>query len=148
MEQAIQKIDHVAIVVRRENVDKYVKTLSEALGVTFDEPCIVESTGVVAALSWDSGLEILAPLKEEGRFWDRIQKHGEGSCIIVFGVKDMDAAKERAKKAGVDSPGPEVKLSGKEPWFDRFKVFREARLNLIDPDLPLSIGLGQLEPRY
>lgn len=147
MEQAIQKIDHVAIIVYRENLDAYVGKFSAALGIEFDEPAIVESTGVVAALSWDSGLEILAPLTNEGRYWDRLQKYGEGSTIIVFGVKDMDAAQRRAREAGVDV-GFEVKLGGTEPWFDRFGVFREARLNMFDQDLCVSMALSQIEPRW
>lgn len=147
MEQAIQKIDHVAIIVYRENLDAYVKKFSAALGVEFDEPAIVESTGVIAALSWDSGLEILAPLKNEGRYWDRLQKYGEGSTIIVFGVKDMDAAQQRARDAGVDV-GFEVKLGGTEPWFDRFSTFKEARINMFDSDLCVSMALSQIEPRW
>ena len=147
MEQAIQKIDHVAIIVYRENVDAYVQKFSAALGVEFDEPAIVESTGVIAALSWDSGLEILAPLKEEGRYWDRLQKYGEGSTIIVFGVKDMDAAQQRARDAGVDV-GFEVKLGGTEPWFDRFSTFKEARINMFEGDLCVSMALSQIEPRW
>lgn len=147
MEQAIQKIDHVAIIVYRENVEAYVKKFSAALGIEFDEPAIVESTGVIAALSWDSGLEILAPLKEEGRYWDRLQKYGEGSTIIVFGVKDMGAAQQRARDAGVDV-GFEVKLGGTEPWFDRFSTFKEARINMFDSNLCVSMALSQIEPRW
>jgi 4-hydroxyphenylpyruvate dioxygenase-like putative hemolysin len=147
MEQAIQKIDHVAIIVFRENLDAYVQKFSAALGITFDEPAIVESTGVIAALSWDSGLEILAPLKNEGRYWDRLQKYGEGSTIIVFGVKDMDAAQQRARDAGVEV-GFEVKLGGTEPWFDRFSTFKEARINMFDSDLCVSMALSQIEPRW
>lgn len=147
MEQAIQKIDHVAIVVYRENLPAYVEKLSKTLGICFDEPAIVESTGVIAALSWDSGLEVLAPLKEEGRFWDRLQKFGEGTSIIVFGVQDMDAAKQRALEVGVKS-GPEVQLGGTEPWYDRFETFREVGLGIFDQDLPVSIALSQIEPRW
>lgn len=147
MEQAIQKIDHVAIIVYRENLDAYVAKFSAVLGIEFDQPAIVESTGVVAALSWDSGLEILAPLRNEGRYWDRLQKYGEGSTIIVFGVQDMDAAQQRVRDAGVEV-GFEVKLGGTEPWFDRFEVFREARLNMFDGDPCVSMALSQIEPRW
>ncbi|HEX7848646.1 MAG TPA: VOC family protein [Sphingomonas sp.] len=147
MEQAIQRIDHVAIVVYRENVAAYVDRLSVALGITFDEPAIVESTGVVAALAWDAGLEILAPLREDGRSWDRLQKSGEGPTIIVFGVKDMDAAQQRARDAGIEI-GHQVQLGGTEPWFDRFSHFRESGMTMFDPPLPVSIALSQIEPRW
>jgi hypothetical protein len=147
MEQSIQKVDHVAIIVYRENIQKYVDRLSAALGVKFDKSTIVESTGVEAALAWDAGLEILAPLREEGRFWERLQKYGEGCTIIVFGVKDMDAAQQRARDAGV-TVGPEVTLDGSEEWYDRFSFFREAGLAMFDPPLPVSVGLSQIEPRW
>lgn len=147
MEQAIQKVDHVAIVVYRKNLPKYVERLSAALGITFDKSTVVESTGVEAALAWDAGLEILAPLREEGRFWERLQKYGEGTTIIVFGVKDMDAAQQRARDAGV-AIGPEVHLDGSEEWYDRFSHFRECGLGMFDPPLPVTIGLSQIEPRW
>lgn len=147
MEQAIQKIDHVAIVVRRENIGRYVERLSAALGITFDKPAIVESTGVEAALAWDAGLEVLAPLTEEGRYWERIQKYGEGSTIIVFGVADMDAAKDRARAAGVEV-GMDVKLGGTEPWFDRFSTFKESRLDMFEGGLCVSMALSQIKPKW
>lgn len=147
MEQAIQKIDHVAIIVYRENVDTYVERISAALGITFDEPAIVESTGVIAALSWDAGLEILAPLREEGRYWERLQKHGEGSTIIVFGVKDMDAAQQRARDAGIEVTH-QVKLGGTEPWFDRFEVFKECGMTTFDPPIACSIALSEIVPKW
>lgn len=92
-------------------------------------------------------MEVLVPLKEEGRFWDWLQKFGEGTSIIVFGVQDMDAAKQRALEAE-DKSGPEVQLGGTEPCYDRFETFREVGLGIFDQDLPVSIALSQIEPRW
>ena len=65
--QAISHIDHVAIVVRRENIQEFVKLLSDALGITFDKVTENPHAGCVAALSWPSGFEIMAPIREEDR---------------------------------------------------------------------------------
>jgi hypothetical protein len=144
--QAIQRIDHVGIIVYPENVDKYVKKLSQLLDITFDEPIRNEDAGVIAVLSWDSGLEIMAPLRKEGRYWERLQRSGEGSTVLIFGVKDIDAAMRRAKEQGVDVDF-EVKLNGDEPWLSRFKHFREARLEAFEPQFATALTLSQIEPR-
>jgi hypothetical protein len=146
LQQAIQRIDHVGIIVYPENVDKYVKKLSDLLDITFDEPIVNEAAGNIAVLSWDSGLEIMAPLRKEGRYWERLQRFGEGTITLIFGVKDIDVAIGRAKKHGVDVDF-EVKLSGDEPWLTRFKSFREARLKAFDPEFAMSLTLSQIEPR-
>jgi 4-hydroxyphenylpyruvate dioxygenase-like putative hemolysin len=147
MRQSIQRIDHIAILVYRENFEKYVESLSETLDVRFDPAISHEELGIHVAVSWESGLEILAPLRHEGRYWERLQKHGEGTCSIIFGVKDIDAAIARAKSKGVDVPW-QITLhddSGK-PAFNRFKYFREASTTLFDTDFAASLSLCQIEP--
>ena len=143
--QAIAHIDHVGIIVRPENVDKYVALLSDVLDITFDAPIVNHDAGVIAVLSWGSGFEIMAPVREEGRYWDRLQRFGEGTCTIVFGTKDIDAAIARAKEYGVDLDW-EVKLEGDEPWLARFKGFREARLRAFPEEFAATLTVSQIEP--
>ena len=143
--QAIQHIDHVWIIVYPQNVEKYVKKLSSLLNITFDEPIRNESSGAIAVLSWDSGLEIMAPIRQEGRYWERLQRFGEGTVTIIFGVKDIDASLRHAKDNGVELDF-EVSLAGDEPWLKRFKHFREARLKAFDDDFALTLTLSQIEP--
>jgi len=143
--QAINHIDHVGIIVYPENVDKYVNLLSNVLGITFDEPIVNGDLGVIAVLSWGSGFEIMAPLRKEGPHWDKLQRFGEGTCTIVFGVDDIDAAIQRAKANGVDLAW-EVKLGGDEPWLRRFITFREARLNAFDDSFACTLTVSQIEP--
>ncbi|MEU6702013.1 hypothetical protein [Pseudonocardia sp. NPDC046786] len=144
--QAINHIDHVGIIVRKENVEKYVSLLSRVLNITFDEPIVNQDTGVIAVLSWGSGFEIMAPTREEGPYWERLQRFGEGTCTIVFGVPDIDAAIAHAAEEGVELDF-EVKLEGDEPWLERFSQFREARLKAFDDDVALSLTLSQIEPK-
>ncbi|MDB5582459.1 MAG: hypothetical protein JWR80_7635 [Bradyrhizobium sp.] len=143
--QAINHIDHVGIIVHRDNVEKYVKYLSSVLNITFDEPIINHDAGVIAVLSWGSGFEIMAPLRDEGRYWDKLQKFGEGTCTIIFGVADIDAAIQRAKENGADLDW-EVSLEGDEPWLRRFKSFREARLKAFGEDFAATLTLSEIVP--
>src|SRR5688500_10130156 len=99
--QAINHIDHVGIIVYPENIDKYVKLLSEVLDITFDEPIVNHESGVIAVLSWGSGFEIMAPVRPSGRYWEKLQRFGEGTCTIIFGVPNIDKAIDRAEAHGV-----------------------------------------------
>ena len=143
--QAINHIDHVGIIVYPENVDKYVTQLSNVLNIRFEEPIVNDELGTIAVLSWGSGLEIMAPLRQKGPHWDKLQRFGEGTCTIIFGVKDIDAAIDRARANGADLDW-EVSLGGDEPWLRRFKTFREARLRAFSEDFACTLTVSQIEP--
>jgi Glyoxalase/Bleomycin resistance protein/Dioxygenase superfamily len=145
MQQSIQRIDHVAIIVKQENAYKLADRLSAALGITFSEPLVNEAYGLLIIVSWDAGLEVMAPTREEGPYWERIQRHGEGAVSIVFGVADMDDGARRARESGVEV-SPEAKLNGNEPWLERFSTFREARLGTFGLDLACSLTLSEIVP--
>lgn len=143
--QAVNHVDHVGIIVYRENLPKYVQRLSDLLGVEFDEPIVNEGAGCIAALSWGSGFEIMAPIRNEGRYWDRLQRFGEGTCTIIFGVPDIDAAIKRARSQGAEVDFV-AKLEGDEPWLTRFSSFREARLNAFDDGFSATVSLSEIVP--
>ncbi len=145
MQQAINRLDHLAILVRYENFGRYKQRFSDVLGIAWDEEVVNESAGVIAVPSWDSGLELIAPMQQSGRYWDRIQRFGEGSVTIVFGVADIDAAIARAK----DHDAPlcfHIELAGDEPWLNRFKLFREAKIDMFDEEFAATLTLSQIEP--
>lgn len=146
MQQAINRLDHLAILVKYENVEKYKKQFSDVLGIVWDEAVVNQSAGVIAVPSWDSGLELIAPMQQSGRYWDRIQKFGEGSVTIIFGVPDLDAAIKRAEENGAPLRF-NIKLEGNEPWLKRFKVFREAKVDMFEEEFASTITLSQIEPR-
>jgi hypothetical protein len=143
--QAKQRIDHLAIIVRPENLELYVQKLSQLLNVTFDDVVRAEDAGVAAALSWDSGLEIVAPLRQEGRYWERLQRFGEGCTVLIFGVDDMDEAVARANAMGVSSR--EWRFDPSFPWLRRFKSFREAKLEAFPPEFAMELTLSEIVPR-
>lgn len=144
MQQAINRVDHVAILVYPENVDAYVEKLSAVLGIEFSAPHRNDNVGVIAAVSWDSGLEIIAPTDRNSTNWKRLKQYGEGQMTLVFGVKDIDAGMRRAEANGVPV-AYEVKLTGDEPWRDRFATFREAKLQEM---FGATIVLSQIEPKW
>jgi hypothetical protein len=145
MQQSIQRVDHVAILVKEENARFYASRLSAILGIRFEEPLVNDEYGVLIIVSWDAGLEIIAPIREQGGYWDRLQRYGEGSAAIVFGVANMDEAIERAGANGATVPF-EARLNGTEPWLARFSSFREARLSELGENLSCSFSLSEIVP--
>lgn len=146
MQQAINRLDHLAILVRYENFERYKQRFSDVLGIAWDEEVVNESAGVIAVPSWDSGLELIAPMQQSGRYWDRIQRFGEGSVTIVFGVADIDAAIARAEHHNAPLRF-HIELAGDEPWLNRFKLFREAKIDMFEEEFAATLTLSQIEPR-
>lgn len=145
LHQAKQRVDHLAIIVHPENLDAYVEKLSKLLGVTFDDSILAEDAGVRAALSWDSGLEIVAPLRKEGRYWERLQRFGEGCTVLVFGVDDIDEAMVRANQMGIETR--EWRFNPKFPWLKRFRLFREAKVEAFPPEFVMGLTFSEIVPR-
>jgi len=139
----VKRIDHVVITVLPHNFTAAIAKFSEVLGITFEGPIQREDAGVQAAISWESGMEIIAPLKAEGRFYERVVERGEGHMTVVFGVDNFDDACKHAAAAGV-LPGAEIGLLGDEPWANRFTVLRESSLA---PMFGATVVLGEIEPK-
>jgi hypothetical protein len=142
MQQAIQHVDHVVILVKRENLGTYADRLGKILGISFDEP-IISPSGTLVTFCWDAGLEIIAPTREEGVYWDRLQRFGEGSVSIVFGVANLDEGIKRAAANGAPVFRG-AKVNGDEPWLKRFSTFREAGLSAFSDELSCSFVLSEI----
>jgi predicted enzyme related to lactoylglutathione lyase len=103
-----RRIDHFIWVARPENVERYVKLISEALGAEFDHcngPSYeAPSFSIHSYMSWESGLEVVAPVGDDdpvaSHFQEFLAQHGEGPYGFVFGVDDLDDAAARARAAG------------------------------------------------
>jgi hypothetical protein len=142
LSQNVNRIDHLAILVSPSSFESCVERLTRALEGHFVR-AEREDLGLLIAIDWDAGLEILAPTGPASPLWDRLQTHGEGQITIIYGVKNVDAAASRAQSAGFEL-GAEVGLIGSEPWAPRFNVLREVQLSEI---CGIRIALGQIEPR-
>lgn len=144
LQQAKQRVDHLAIIVYPENLDAYIEKFTKLLGVTFDDVVRAEDAGVAAALSWDSGLELVAPLRKEGRYWERLERFGEGCTVLVFGVDDIDEAVERAHQMGIETR--EWRFNPKFSWLRRFQSFRETKVEAFPPEFVMGLTFSEIVP--
>lgn len=144
--RCVNRLDHIGLIVRYENFHKYVDFLSKLLNITFDEPEEYVAGNVIYSVAWSAGLEFIAPIREEGPYWERLQRFGEGCPTIIFGVEDIDASLAHAKEMGVEV-AYELIHPVRPPWMDRFKVFREVRTHAFPEDFCSALTLGQIEPK-
>lgn len=100
----MSRIDHVAWAVRRENLERYAKLLGELFNTEFENSIDTPITSVEVWISWEAGLELVAPVDRSeltGRMVsDHLEKHGESFFAVVMGVGDFDAAVEHARSVG------------------------------------------------
>jgi len=117
------RIDHVAICVRPENLEAAVETFSELLDIKFEGP--FESTNSVTYyLDWDSGMEVYAPsdrMLAADRF-EFLEEHGEGVFRVIFGVPDIGEAVTRARAMGHAVPIEVSAFDLNPQWRDRFQL--------------------------
>jgi hypothetical protein len=137
----VRRIDHIAMLISAQNFETCVQRLTAVLEAAFVR-AERKDLGLLIAIDWDAGLEILAPTGPESPLWNRLQEKGEGQVTVIFGVEKLDPALLRAKAQGF-LVGPEVGLTGDEPWAGRFSVLREASLS---PICGINLALGQIEP--
>lgn len=102
-------------VVQPKNLDRHAGQLTALLGADFEQVAI---PGGRVAISWDSGLELIAPDPRElhpvdGKLdetttdphHDHVRNHGDSPWSIVLRVADIQAFRERAVRLGYD-PSP------------------------------------------
>jgi hypothetical protein len=134
MNQFINHIDHVAWLCHLKNLDEYARRLS-ALSSTTMIPHIRKDLGLSVYMSWQGGLEIVAPLDDVDNEFNaplraRLKERGEGVFAVVLGVKNLDEAVSRARREGY-VPG-DILLAGDSitgampPWNDQHSVMRES----------------------
>jgi hypothetical protein len=138
----VNRIDHVVISVSPQSYPGAIKKFTELLDLNFQK---IErpAENVQAAVDWDAGMEIIAPMREEGFLWDRIKAGGEGQMTVVFGVDKLDAAKKKAESVGVKCL-MDVGLNGDEPWFNRFVTVKET---ILEPVYGAGVVLGEVIPK-
>jgi hypothetical protein len=126
MKKFANHIDHVTWISHLENIEKNVASLeklTQAKLVRFDR----KDMGFVMYLSWEAGLEVVAPLPERSAFnqalHERLRTHGEGIVGVVFGVRDLEKHKARLESLGM-TLGPLMDDHPDSPWHHKL-VLRE-----------------------
>jgi len=142
-------VNRVTIAVRdiKKAVDVYSKLLNANFFYVTDT---AEQYGIDAALSWDAGIELCAPLPgKQSDISDFIEKRGEGLMSVYFAVDDIDEARVRAVELGA---GIKATLEFDEETVDkhfqaRFKDFREHLLANQEATCGARVIVGQFNPK-
>jgi len=141
-------INRVTIAVK--DLDKGIALYSRLLGATFhDQSTPAEPYGLRCAISWDAGIELVAPLPGRKSFAEKhIAKHGEGLMGVVFAVDDVDEARQRAEGMGIGVLAliEYDQNQIREYHQDMFKKYKEYMLNPADT-YGVGVVLGQIEPK-
>jgi hypothetical protein len=127
--QNIHHVDHIVWVSRIENlkinIEKLEKLTRHRLRGPFDRPDL----GIRLAVSFEGGVEIVAPLNEDGpmaRYCHAaLEKNGEGMFAVVYGVPNMEEARKYAAELGYPT-GPVMESVGGEPWESDIGKFKES----------------------
>ena len=99
-----QGVNRVVMAVR--NLEAGRAFYEELLDCTFHSANDEEASafGVQVLMSWDGGIELVAPIEGAGSHVDAIlDAKGEGLIGVVWAVADADRAKEAAERLGVPS---------------------------------------------
>jgi hypothetical protein len=131
-------------VVRPENLDHHAGEFSALLGADFESVAI---PGARVSMSWDSGIELIAPEPRElhpiaGRLdetttdphYEHLSNHGDSPWSIVLRVEDIEAFRDRAARLGHDPSAllqpadPEQRRAWYRSWTRKVIEQREIRL--------------------
>jgi hypothetical protein len=104
MKKFINHVDHVAWLVRPENLDAHLAQMERVTGATLRRFSRADM-GFTMCISWEAGLEVVCPHEERTEFnswlWSELETNGEGVTSVVFGVKDLDWHRTRLEKMGI-----------------------------------------------
>jgi hypothetical protein len=118
-------IDHVTWISRLENIEANVAQLEKLAGAKLTR-FARKDMGFVMYISWEAGLEVVAPLEEPTEFKqmlrDWLDTRGEGIMAVVFGVKDLDRHKARLEALGF-GVGPLMDDHPDSPWHDKIVLW-------------------------
>jgi 4-hydroxyphenylpyruvate dioxygenase-like putative hemolysin len=147
------RIDHFIWVVRQENLETYVDQARRIFDAEFEHmhgPTLA-GTDRDCYVSWDAGLEFIAPLGRadptSAAFLDFLEKHGEGPWGFVFAVEDLAQAVSRARAHGcpvgelVQSPESGTRHAMMSRWTSRVDDVREI---YVDKFLGTGVMFGDI----
>lgn len=153
MQKFINHVDHVAWISRPENLDANVARLEQITGAKLTR-FSRQDMGFTMCISWEAGLEVVAPMEERTDFnvwlWSELETKGEGVSSVVFGVRDLDAHKARLEKLGFEV-GSLMDDHPESPWHDKLVLWERnagevMNTNMILGDIDYADGLIPFGP--
>lgn len=140
MKKFINHVDHVAWLSRPENLDANVAQLEKLTGASLTRFSRADM-GFTMCISWEAGLEVVAPHEERTDFnqwlWSELEKKGEGVTSVVFGVKNLDAHKARLARLGIEV-GPLMDDHPDSPWHDKLVLYERMAGEAINTNIILG----------
>jgi 4-hydroxyphenylpyruvate dioxygenase-like putative hemolysin len=114
----VNRIDHVAGVVHRENLEDVIARMSEIFGTRFHGPYDRPAMKARVAMSLDAGIELLAPADDDpdSPFNKLLAAKGEHWMSVVMGVRDMNATCDHLAKLGYKPMLRKEALGGTEEY--------------------------------
>ena len=95
MADGVRTVHHVVWCVQPESLERVRQLWQQALGVTLVDVDLPD-LGVLVLVSWEGGLEVMAPTYPSGTLADMarqfLAEKGEGVFSVVFNVPDLDDA--------------------------------------------------------
>ena len=96
-------VHHVVWCIRPESIEPVRRFWREAVGLPLQDLDLPE-LGLHVLISWEGGVEIMAPVHETGTLVDSARRflatHGEGVYSVVFNVADLEGAVARIARQG------------------------------------------------
>lgn len=124
LKKFVNHIDHVVWLSSFENLEQNVATIEQFSGVKL-ERCDRDDLGVVLYISWEAGLEVIAPMGEETEYNSQLnlalQFLGEGILGVVYGVDHIEDQIPRLKTIGQEL-GLELLDDPNSPWRHKLLV--------------------------
>ena len=138
----MKKINHLAWLVRSENVAHYVGQLEALLDTKFER---MSDESADAYVNWDSGLEIVVPAATSSSGADYLRsildERGEGPFMLAVRVPDLDAAVEQARAVGF-AVGAEMTPADPEERLAAIRSFTEKVDDIREVPLGDFVGIG------
>jgi len=86
--------NRVELIVAEGEIEQAVKQFNEAFGLQMPKPHRIEGVPVLSATDRDGGLEIVAPVGNEGGFAEKLARGGPGQIgPLVWEIEDVDEAR-------------------------------------------------------
>lgn len=126
------RLSRVVLAYYPENFEKAVADFSKAFGIEFEimEP---EGFGLRVAMAFETGVEIITPLGDEGyasMTREKLDLKGEGIQQFLLEVPDLEQGVARAEAAGLDNENFRIDCFRANP------AWRETYASLVEAPLP------------
>jgi len=137
----VNRIDHVAALIRPENLEAVADRMAEVFRTKFYGPFDRPAAGLRIATSLDVGIELVSPLDDnpENPLNKMLAERGEHWMSVVVGVGDMDATCDHLARLGYKARVRRQGLTGEEPYAHRVTSMEQA---MYDPDLSGGLPLA------